>query len=242
MKPTTAWYDGSFAQKLHGFATSPMFLIGTILYTTYAVINVFEIFPFFFNFFSMISITIQFLPVVALWMLHSSAKGQDPDKTLVAIKLFKISVIIGLVLISLGSALVLFGTLLALSVSPSSLLLLIVFAMLASVIVFYFVPLLFILNSIRDGVRYNFTKPLRGVNPFVVYMLINFVLSAILVSFPNLMTNWLIRMGVEYTDITVTMPTVGSGMFSTIFANVSMALFVFVIYIFNRSLKEASPQ
>ena len=86
---------GSFVEKLHSYGKSNMFLVGIILF------SVAELFSIFRNFsgFSIFSLIMLALPVTGFWFIFAASKvPKMPEKTMTALTLFKVSIIIDLVL------------------------------------------------------------------------------------------------------------------------------------------------
>jgi len=197
----------SFLERVHNFGRSLQFLIGIILFTIGTMLPIVLTF----SVFSIFQILFVALPLVGFWLLYGSSKsGTSAKSTLTSLLLFKINTIIGIVLTSIAAfALIIIGSIgiIAVSVNDPTMggivggligvAIFFVLAILVLYIIFYYVPLLRILNGIRDGINFNQFGKIRGVVSLTVFSCIAIgfgVLSVVIMvvfaaGFPQIMQN-----------------------------------------------------
>jgi len=170
----------SFIEHLHKHGKSGLFLTGIIMFTVGIVISNIM----FANvFFIIIPLAIAALPIIGFWLIFAAAKNpKQPEKTLTALVLFKVSMIISLVgigLVVLGMLLIFIIMAAVLAVEFGGLpavILLIAFlpavAIIVLTIIFYYVPVFRILQSIKFNIMHNAFTRIRGVKPFTIFFFI----------------------------------------------------------------------
>ena len=178
--------SSGFMELLREYGTGGIFFLGFILY---AVGNILSILINF-SAFSIFSLGILALPVIGLWMLYNAVKSPYPAAGLLtSMTLFKVAAIIGLVLLCILLGLVaLFG----LGVIAGfgyfmggeiGLLILLIFGVIVTGFVlwikFYYIALLNVLKSIREGIMYGGVAEIKGAGSFVVLSFISIGLSII---------------------------------------------------------------
>ncbi|MCL2838863.1 MAG: hypothetical protein FWE04_07380 [Oscillospiraceae bacterium] len=163
---------GSFAERLHSYGGSTLFLIGIILLTVGILVsNIIT--------FNIIPLILAALPLTALWLIFAASKSpKSPGSTLAALTLTKVYAIIGLVLFSLVTLLLLIvGIALAIFAAADGgagiaaivgIVFLVVMVIMILYIIFYYSALLRLLSGIRNGIKTNVFTPIRGVTAFSV--------------------------------------------------------------------------
>ena len=177
--------SGSFIQYLHTQGRSGLFLTGIILFTAGTVFSQVASF----SAFSIITLLFTALPIIGLWLIFAASKNPTlPEKTLTALTLFKIYIIITLVLISLVLLLsiiaIVFSFILAAEFFNSSPMIahllivpLFITLILTAFVFIYYIAALRILKSIKENIIHNTMNPLRGVLPFSIVAIIMASLS-----------------------------------------------------------------
>ncbi|MCL1820517.1 MAG: zinc ribbon domain-containing protein, partial [Oscillospiraceae bacterium] len=85
---------GGYAERLHSFGGSVLFMVGIILFTAGKLFTTFASF----SVWSFFSLMILALPVTGFWLIFAASKmPRLPEKTLTSLTLFKVSIIIDLV-------------------------------------------------------------------------------------------------------------------------------------------------
>ena len=163
----------SFIEHLHKHGKSNMFLAGIILFSIGNVVLPLM----FYSLALFIPLFFAALPIVGFWFIYAaSKKPQKPEKTLVALTLFRVHTIINLVMMCLVvlSVLVIALTLFFLA-DPLGIDFASIFpALLASTFIMllliplYYVPILRILESIKQNIVNNTFNPIRGLLPFTI--------------------------------------------------------------------------
>jgi len=163
----------NFIEHLHKHGKSRLFLAGVILFTIGNALS--SIIYFGLAFF--IPLILSALPIVGFWLVYAASKRpQKPEKTLAALTLFKIHTIINLVMLCLGIVFIVLISLAASFLSeplgvdpaPAFPILFAVVSLMLLVIPLYYVPVLKILESIRQNIVNNTFNRIRGVAPFTV--------------------------------------------------------------------------
>jgi len=177
---------GSYAERLHSFGKSPMFLLGAVLFIVGgglgALIN--------FTVFSIFNLALVALPIIGLLLVYIASKTpQLPEKSLTGLTLFKVSTIIEMVIFCLVIALVLIGVIIgvilgfAVGDTVIAVFIFIVAAVtvgiLALFLFLYYVSILRIIGGIKTGLTTNVFTPLKGVMPLLVMLIIMAVFSFI---------------------------------------------------------------
>ena len=169
-----------FTAKFHSFGGSTTFLIGILLFTAGNLMGVFVAF----GFFSIISLLLMALPITGFWLIYAASRSPSyPDKSLTALTLFKISVIIGLVVVSLiGVGLLIFfiwlfstfGFALVADIFAEvpgfALLFLAIFIGIILFVIYYFKSLLTVLSDLRNGLQGRLHDKVRNVGLFTALM------------------------------------------------------------------------
>jgi hypothetical protein len=173
--------ENSFTNRLHKHGRSPLFLAGTLLFTTGSIAGVLLSF----GLISIFMLALLALPIIGLFMLRAaSVKPSFPEKSLTSFTLFNVTAIIELVLICIGAAAAAIGffavgalgTAVLGNSAGGMVFVVFIFAavIFAAFIYFYYVSLFRILAGMRNGVMRNIIKPLRSLTPFLIvsYILI----------------------------------------------------------------------
>ena len=170
-------------------------MIGILLFTLGSLIPHFLSF----NGYSIVTLILQALPIIGFWLIFAASKSRKlPEKTLPALTLFKVSVIINLVVMCLVFLLLLLVSVLMIVggsmirsyididiVTSVGIILLVITAVVLTFVLIYFSAILRVLNGIRRNIIGNIIKPIRGVNTFSVfiYIFIGISILSALVSF-----------------------------------------------------------
>ena len=187
--PIPHYAPGSFADLLHSFGGSVLFLVGICLFTAGGLI------PIFMNFhvWSIFDMGILALPVTGFFLIFAASKMPKlPEKTLTALKLFKVSIIITLVVVSLVALLGLIVGLIIFTLASEigggatlvGLIALLVAAGAVVFIIIYFKAVLKILTALRNGITYNSFAPIPELGRFTIltYIMVGFaVLSSVVI-------------------------------------------------------------
>ncbi|MDR2570185.1 MAG: hypothetical protein LBD23_07790 [Oscillospiraceae bacterium] len=171
---------GSFAERLHSFGSSTLFLIGIILFSVGALLNVFASF----SVMSVFTLILYALPITGFWLIYASSKTPRlPEKVLPSLTLFKVSVIIELTvmcLVSLAFVIVFFILVRnATGLTGLAIFILFVSCVLVVYIYFYYRAILNILKDIKTGINSNCMTPLRDVKLFTIITYITVGFSAL---------------------------------------------------------------
>ena len=169
--------ENPFVARLHQYGSNQLFLAGCILYTFGAVVS--QILTF--SFFNFIVLGLGALPIIGVWVVYNACnKPKVPEATLTAMTLFRVRTIIALVGIGIftaGAGLGVAGTGIAILFTSGATRLGVVIAFVASVfalvililiIRFYFVALLQVIKSIKEGIQTGYVREIRGAGSFVV--------------------------------------------------------------------------
>ena len=259
-KPNMYGYNyasGSFVERLHNYGKSNIFLIGIILFT---VGNLFVIFRVL-NIYSIISIILMVLPIIGFWLIFVASKmPKVPEKTMTALTLFKVSIIIGLVLSGFVALVMLILSVVFIAgagVDPSyytgylngsymiilGIMFLIIVAIAVTLIVIYYRSVLMLISGIRKGIANNSFNPLPGIKTFSIftYIIVVFaVLSTLLMAVSAGSINTL--MNDAYGSIEAIKPYISSytvsafSIVSTLASNAGIVICVIVLNRFNNSL------
>ncbi|MCL2203348.1 MAG: hypothetical protein FWB88_05365 [Defluviitaleaceae bacterium] len=174
-----------FLQRLHSHGSSGTFLIGSVLFSAGTLL------PILLNFsvFAIFSLALAVLPVIGVWLLYSASKTPKvPEGSLPGFTLFKVAAVIGLVFfcIALGITVIVMLLVLAGGAFLTDmfggggeiiLLMLFIFAIVIALFIlwlrFYYVALLRVLKSIREGILYGNCNEIRGVGSFTILSFIS---------------------------------------------------------------------
>ncbi|MDR2167868.1 MAG: zinc-ribbon domain-containing protein [Clostridiales bacterium] len=173
--PAPSGYEGSYAENIHKFGGSNLFLIGIAMFSGATVLNALATF----SFAGIFGMAIAALPIIAMWLIFAASKQPKlPEKTFPALTLVKVYTIIGIVVTSLVIVLTFIGGLIltfAGNFDGWGLLLIIgglamIFGVGLAVLflIFYLIALLRAVKGIEEGLRTDIFKPLRGVKSFIV--------------------------------------------------------------------------
>ena len=180
---------GGFIEIFHEFGGSILFMVAIIMFSAGALVNMFMSF-------SWMSILFD-LPMVGLaiagfWVIFVASKmPKQPEKSLIALTLFKASIIVQLVIVSLAALLVVIAAVL-IFVAASYIggqayaygfIGLLVAGGLVTFIVIYFKAVLTTLTGLRHGLMSNGFVTLPGIKTFSIltYIMVGFaVLGAII--------------------------------------------------------------
>jgi len=182
-------YESSFIQYVHSFGKSSLFLVGIALFSVGSVFNALITL----GGFGIFSLALLALPIIGMWLLYAASKRPTlPDKSFTALSLFKAHTIITLVLfcIALGGSVLIILAVFALGsgfgfpadsdvVIALAIIGFIAIGVMVLYLIFYFVSLLRIIESLRKGMTNNSFAPLRGVTPFLVIAWISVVLGVL---------------------------------------------------------------
>jgi len=170
---------------MHQFGGSKLFLIGILLYTLGNLVStVATLSPY-----TVINVILIALPVIAFWMIYAASKSPKiPEKTLSALTMFKVVVVIGLVVLCLVVFVFLIAAI-AMMIGANSagrmgmgfdgmgfmivgIVFMAVTVIMLAIIIIYYKAILGILRDIRIGIMTNNPVPLRGVGvlKFFVYV------------------------------------------------------------------------
>jgi len=229
-------YDGSYLEKIHVYFGGSLFLAGVLLYSIPIVLRVF-------SGSSVVALAIHLVPAIGLLMSFAAAKHPNhPERTLAAIKVIRVGVIIGLVLMCIFwlSGLQAFVSLIGLG---DGMLLAVPFVvMLASVsaiIAFYYIPFIRILNCIQYGVSCNEFKPLRGSIPFVVMSSLNIIFNIVSIFLPNNFAQFLSHQSNSSIVLdTVSISSINSTF--TVISSTGVVVCLVVLWKFNKSIQKPS--
>jgi len=188
---------GSFAETMHSFGGSILFLVAICLFTAG---RLFEIFMSF-TVWSVIELGLLALPVSGFWLIFAASKQPKlPEKTLSSLTLFKVSIIITLIFTSIAAlggiiiGIILFAAAGAATdyigtgsgaVTVAGLFAVLIAAGAVVFIVIYFKAVLKVLTGIRNNITYNSFNPLPEIKRFTIltYIMVGFsVLSTILIA------------------------------------------------------------
>jgi len=196
-----------FTQLLHDFGSSKLFLIGIILFmlgNLASVVFSFELSPYI----TVYSFLMIILPIIGFWLIYSASKSpRVPERSLTAVKCFKASMIItliiqclivlALIIASIALFLGAFATGVFVSGNTAQIVMnilgvsLLIGAAVAMVfIILYFRSVLRVLNGIRDGLSGKPVFTLPGIKFLTVYTCIT-IGSTLLSSLSNLSTLFL---------------------------------------------------
>jgi hypothetical protein len=172
---------------LHSFGGTTLFMVAIILFSAGGILNEFMSF----SVWSVFSLGILALPVTGFWLIFVASKQPKlPEKTVTALKLFKVSIIIELVFICLTAlivviaAVIIFGaaSYLGGGAMAVGLIALLVAGGMVTFIIIYFKAVLQMLAGLSHGVAYNTFNPLPGIKTFTIltYIMVGFsVLGAL---------------------------------------------------------------
>ena len=172
---------------LHSFAGTTMFMVAIIMFSAGGLLNIFMNF----NIWSIFSLGILALPVTGFWMMFVASKQPRlPEKSITALKLFKASIIIDLVVTSLAGLICVIVAILIFSAASYigggamaiGLVVLLIAGGMVTFIIIYFKAVLQMLAGIGNGFTYNSFNPLPGIKTFTIltYIMVGFsVLGAI---------------------------------------------------------------
>jgi len=192
---------GSFAERLHNYGGSTLFLVGIILLTAGILVSNVMAFTPFTGFFLLLAA----LPLTALWLIYASSKSRkSAGTTLTALTLTKVYTIIGLVLFSIAALFILIGgSIFTIWASTEDgaiaaifgIMFLVILVFMILYIVFYYSALLRLLSGIRNGIIQNVFTPIRGVTAFSVisFITVGFgILFTIgMIAMSGFMTEWM---------------------------------------------------
>ena len=108
---------GGFVELLQSFAGSNTFLVGIILFSVGSLLAVVMSF----SVFSIITIAFLLLPIIGFWFMYASSKTPGiADRAITAVTLFKVSVIIDLVILSVAAIIFVIVSVLIFAVANSN--------------------------------------------------------------------------------------------------------------------------
>ena len=198
---TDAQYvPGSFVEGLHNHGRSSLFLVGIILFSVGSLINVLISFkPL-----SIISLLMLALPIIAFWLIFAASNSPKlPEKTLPALTMFKVYIIITMVFMCLVALLMLIASLgifVAAGTTSNSynpdgagvlmavgFFVLLLGGVLAVFMVIYYRALFRLIGGIRNGITYDTYTPLTplpGVKIFSIlaYISVGFTVLSTIIS------------------------------------------------------------
>ncbi|MDR0326168.1 MAG: zinc ribbon domain-containing protein [Oscillospiraceae bacterium] len=103
----THYAPSSYTEKIHGFGGSVLFLVGIILFSAGHLFSAFMNF----NIQNIFNLMLLALPITGFWLIFAASKTPAmPEKTLPALTLFKVYVIINLVIMCLYALLCLIAS------------------------------------------------------------------------------------------------------------------------------------
>ena len=253
-EPVPHYAPGSFIEKLHGFGISILFLVGIIMFSAGSLFSTFASF----SATSIFSLMIMALPITGFWLIFAASKmPKMPEKTLPALTLFKVSIIIELVGSCFLALALLIGSI-ALFVVGANLsdwgggeafyaggsAMLLVTGGVVAFIVIYYKAILSVISGIRDGIMRNLFNPLPGIKTFTILAYIGIGVSVLFTSLssfllPQYMNMIIYAIPSDYQDIVESMlPSSGSGftLFFTLVMNAGIVVCIVVLNQFNNSL------
>jgi len=176
-------FGDDFIGRMRHYGSSNLFLVGSIMYS----IGVLGLF-FHFSAITIFSLALALLPIIGIWMFYAASKSSvSPVGVYPGITLFKVVAVIGLVLFCIALGLVvLFGVIMLIGgaflsdfmggggaiVAAMFFVLLIIVALFIVWIKFYYIALLNVLKSIREGVQSNSNREIKG---FTSFMILSFI-------------------------------------------------------------------
>ena len=182
-------YEGSFRERLHSYGASKLFLTGIIMFSGGSLLNIMLSF----GFFSVFSLLILAVPLTGFWLIYAASKSPAiPEKTLPALILFKVIIIMNMVIWSLFVLLILIIGFSSFSLTanyisfdgadPSAFGFLALFTagIMLTIIIIYFKALLKVIGSIKYGIINNSLKVLSSVNVFSILAYISIALSSLI--------------------------------------------------------------
>ena len=193
-QPKPHYAPGGYAERLHSFGKSTLFMIGIILFSAGAVLAEFMSF----SAASIITLGLLALPITGFWLIFAASKAPGlPEKTLTSLTLFKVAIIISLVLYSivalllLIAAISLFAAASALAGNPwaqggvgglafAGFVLLLASGGIVAFMIIYFKAVLKTLAGIKNNLLYNTFYPLEGIKMFTILTYIGVGFTALL--------------------------------------------------------------
>lgn len=143
-----------------------LFMVGIILFTAGSLFSVFATFtPM-----SIFDILILALPITGFWLIFVSSKSPKlPEKVMPSLTLFKVSIIIELVLISLSALILLIASIALFALLPMfGFVILLIAGGLVTYIILYFQAVLGMIGGIRANIISNTFHPLAGIKRFTI--------------------------------------------------------------------------
>ncbi|MCL2575388.1 MAG: hypothetical protein FWE33_03035 [Defluviitaleaceae bacterium] len=194
-------YEDSYIAKIHKVGASNLFLIAIILQTLVFILNL--SIPF--GFVDFIFLVVSVLPVIAFWVIYFSSKQQqEPDKILTALLFIKVTAIANIVVYGmLGSAglLPILGGILSIDDWLVFLALVATILVVASAIIFHYIPMLQIIKSINNGIRNNASSALKGIKFFTITSIIGIVFSISIAIAPIINIGFTEGLGIGFSEI-----------------------------------------
>ena len=250
-----------FVERLHEFGGSAMFLIGIILFTLGSLFTILSSL----SVASIITAPLSALPIIGFWMIFAASKSPRlPEKTLPALTMFKVVLVIRLVgmclvilaMLIVAAAFMIGSSFFGPGYYNSGILigvgvgLLIGMAVALVIAIVYFKAVFGVIKGIRNGIYRNIVSPLRGVTLFSVFAYIGAV-STIITSLTSSFvsaasTGWIDEMlnilpgeyQGFYGSLMGTLPNYNVlYMLFTLMLSVGTVLCVIVLGRFNNSLK-----
>ena len=159
---------------MHKYGGSGLFLLGIVLFTLGSLAPHFISF----NIYGILTLILQALPIIGFWLVFAASRSPKlPEKTLPALTLFKISVIITFVAFCLVALLLLILSIVAMATGSAlgfsiatilGIVLLIITAIVLLFVIIYYSSVLRVINGIRRHIIGNIMEPLRGANTFSI--------------------------------------------------------------------------
>lgn len=159
-----------FIRNFHYFGNSGMFLAGISMYTAGSAFAQLAAL----GLGSIIGLPLAALPIIGFWLIYAASKTPSyPEKSLTALTLFKVSVIIGLVVSALGVLALLIGALLLFGLWAGGAFLMLIGAGVGGAVLFlYYKAILQCLGAIRAGLEGSHRGGLPGFSTMRVLLFI----------------------------------------------------------------------
>ena len=179
---------GGFIEIFHDFGGSILFMVAIIMFSAGAIVNLFMNFGWMSILFDLPMVG---LAIAGFWVIFVASKiPKQPEKSLIALTLFKASIIIQLVLVSLAALVVVIAAVIIFAAASYiggqavayGLIGILLAGGLVTFIVIYFKAVLTTLSGLRNGLMTNGFVTLPGIKTFSIltYIMVGFaVIGAI---------------------------------------------------------------
>ncbi|MCL1842938.1 MAG: hypothetical protein FWF79_03930 [Defluviitaleaceae bacterium] len=181
--------DENFMQFILPYAKDPLFFAGISLFTIGGTLTVLPNL----SIFSLITLlpVITILAIAGMWFIYTAEK--KPENFISAMGFFKVAAVMEIVIFSLMAGFVLLLIFLDAVIGSLSNrienafsfpLFLLAMAIVAAIIYYYYVPMLRIINGLRNRAEQNDSAPVRGFKPFIImsWMRVGFTLLTMFIA------------------------------------------------------------